>query len=218
MTRPSLALFDLDNTLVDRAGAFRTWARAFVESRGLGDDELGWLERADGDGLLPRAALFEQVRARYRLDDPVNELVAAYRKEYPRCFEPVGRETLAALGELRKRGWKIGIVSNGSPTQEAKIDAAGLREAVDGCAISEVVGARKPEPEIFHAAAELCGCVLDGAWVIGDSARADIAGAVACGLRSIWISRGRRWEVADYRPDRIADSVPEAVRYLLDGR
>lgn len=213
--RTPLALFDLDDTLIDRAGVFRNWARAFVDGLGLGPDEIAWLVRADDDGLLPRAAFFERVRARYRLDGPVEDLVASYRDDFLRCVERVGPETLAALRTLRERGWKIGIISNGAPTQEAKIEAAGLREAVDGWAISEVVGARKPDPLILHAAAECCGCVLEGAWVIGDSAAADIAGANACGLPSIWISRGRQWQAPDYHPDAIADNVHEAIQHLL---
>jgi putative hydrolase of the HAD superfamily len=212
-----LALFDLDNTLVDRAAAFRRWAHAFAASRGLPDGEVDWLVCTDGDGLVPRAAFFAQVRARHRLVDPLDDLLAAYRVDYLRAIAPVDAGTAGALARLRERGWRIGIVTNGAPTQELKIDAAGLRGLVDGCAISEVVGVRKPDPAIFHAAAARCGCALDGAWVIGDSATADIAGAVACGLRSVWLSRDRAWEEPDFRPDAVAGTIPEAVGHLLRG-
>lgn len=213
---PRLALFDLDNTLIDRAGAFRIWASAFISERTLGGQpEIEWLEEADSDGLTPRFEFFAQVSSRYALPEPVEDLVAAYRHDYPRCVQPPPEETRAALRDLRERGWKIGIVSNGSRSQQTKIATAGLAEAVDGWAISEVVGSRKPEPAIFHAAASACGCTLEGAWVIGDSARADIAGATACGLSSIWISRGREWMEEGYRPDAIAETIAEAVAHIL---
>lgn len=212
----SLALFDLDNTLIDRTGAFRDWASSFVANRGLGGlQEIEWLEEADKDGLTPRAEFFAEVRLRYALAESVEVLVAAYRTGYPLCVQPPADETRAALQELRARGWKVAIVSNGSHSQQAKIAAAGLSAVVDGWAISEVVGSRKPEPAIFRAAAVACGCTLDGAWMVGDSALADIAGAAACGLRSIWISRGRDWPEADYKPDAIADTVAGAVALIL---
>ncbi|WUV91168.1 HAD hydrolase-like protein [Streptomyces canus] len=57
--------------------------------------------------------------------------------------------------------------------------------------ISEAAGHRKPEPEIFHAAAAVAGAALDGSWMIGDSAPADIRGALGVGARSVWVSAGR---------------------------
>jgi putative hydrolase of the HAD superfamily len=214
---PGLALFDLDDTLIDRAGAFRIWAAAFVAERALGGErEVEWLEQADRDGLSPRAAeFFEQVRLRFALTEPVNDLMAAYRNNYPKCIQPPPEETLAGLNELKTRGWRIGIVSNGPPTQQAKIVAAGLAKIVDGWAISEVVGSEKPERAIFQAAADACGCTLDGGWVVGDDGRADIAGAAASGLRSIWISHGRHWDTDDYRPDAIMETVAEAIGHIL---
>lgn len=210
-----LVLSDLDNTLIDRAGAFRIWARAFSSEHELGPSEIDRLERLDGDGLTARLEFFSRVRSRYALKEHVERLVAAYRRDYPRCVQPPPAETWAALRDLRRRGWRIGIVGNGTQSQEAKIAAAGLTEAVDGWAISEIVGSRKPEPGIFRAAAEACDSTLEGGWMIGDSAKADIGGAVACGLSSVWISRGRGW-VDAYRPDAVADSAAEAVAQLLE--
>lgn len=89
--------------------------------------------------------------------------MAAYRHDYPRCVQPPPEETRAALQELRERGWRIGIVSNGAPSQQAKLAGAGLDAIVDGWAISKVVGSRKPKPAIFQAAAGSCGCTLLGA-------------------------------------------------------
>ena len=216
MTPPRLAFFDLDNTLIDRAEAFRAWAAAFASERRLGDEKaIAWLQEADNDGLSPRAEFFAHVRSRYDLVDPIEDLVAAYRRDYPRCVHPVPRETELALWELRTRGWKLAVVTNGGPSQAAKIAAAGLVDAVDGWAISEVVGARKPAPAIFQAAAAACSCSLDRAWMVGDSVEADIGGARACGLRSVWISRGRGWPEPSYRPDAVAESIASAVEFIL---
>lgn len=74
-TAPGVVLVDLDNTLVDRAGAFAAWASAFTSDRGLGPDAASWLVEADGDGYTPRAVLAERMRARFHLSDDVPHLV-----------------------------------------------------------------------------------------------------------------------------------------------
>jgi putative hydrolase of the HAD superfamily len=211
-----LVLFDLDNTLVDRGGAFRRWAQAFLAERALDPEELAWLEREDRDGALARPAFFGLVQARYRLEEQVEDLVAAYLTGVPRLVQPAGKETLAALTCLRVSEFRIGIATNGAPSQEEKIVRAGLADAVDGWAISEVVGSRKPEPAIFEAAAAACGSTLRAdTWMVGDSAEADIAGAVNLGLRSVWVSHGRRWDGADFHPDLVVASIPEAVAHIV---
>jgi hypothetical protein len=69
------------------------------------------------------------VRDRYGLDDDLGELVAAYRRSYPGHVRPVDEETRTALAELRVRGWRIGIATNGEPSQLRKIELARPRAA-----------------------------------------------------------------------------------------
>jgi hypothetical protein len=53
-----LMLFDLDNTLIDRAAAFRSWASRFVRERELEPDVVDWLDSIDDDGIKPRETFF----------------------------------------------------------------------------------------------------------------------------------------------------------------
>jgi ribonucleotide monophosphatase NagD (HAD superfamily) len=55
------------------------------------------------------------------------------------------------------------------------------------------------------------------AWMIGDSAEADIAGARSSGLSSVWLHRGRRWPLTAFEPGHVADSFPRAVEVVLGG-
>jgi putative hydrolase of the HAD superfamily len=211
-----LLLIDLDNTLVDREGCFARWAEAFAAEHEL-EDAVPWLVEQDGDGFVPRHLFFERVRARFELDTSVRDLVGDYRETYPRLMEPPRPEAVQRLEELRERGWKIAIVTNGSASQELKLEAAALTELVDACCISEVEGVAKPHADIFRRAAARCGCALDGAWMVGDSPEADIAGAVALGLKTVWIDRGRTWVEQDYAPTAIAGSLAEALRIVSSG-
>jgi FMN phosphatase YigB (HAD superfamily) len=63
-----LLLVDLDNTLIDRAGAFERWARAFVSARRGDAGDAAWLVTADRDGLEPRGRLAWMIAERFGLD------------------------------------------------------------------------------------------------------------------------------------------------------
>ena len=53
-----LALFDLDNTLLDREAAFARWADGFCRAHGLPAGAHARLVEADEDGFRDRADLF----------------------------------------------------------------------------------------------------------------------------------------------------------------
>lgn len=212
-----IALFDLDNTLIDRQLAFRRWACSFATDHGLGDDAVEFLCEADEDGFATRGALFEAAREHFRLREPVTDLIARYRTEYPQMFEP-DPAVLAALRHLRLHRFRIGVVTNGPATQNEKLVRTGLSSLVDAVCISEEFGVEKPDPRIFAEAIRLCcGDELpgEGGWMVGDTAESDIAGARTIGLRSIWMSRGRTWAHRDFAPDAIASDLPDAVELIL---
>ncbi|MEV4013101.1 HAD-IA family hydrolase [Nonomuraea angiospora] len=190
MTRP-LALFDLDNTLIDRLAAFELWAAEFAAERGLGEGAVAWLVAADADGSLPMDAFFRQVRERFGLAEPADELWAAYRARLPHLVHCPG-EVLDGLDRLRAAGWAVGIATNGmADNQTGKIERTGLATRVDGWAISGAEGVRKPDVRLFEIAARRCGTSLEpGGWVIGDDPEKDVAGGRRAGLRTIWIDRG----------------------------
>ena len=205
-----LALFDLDNTLVDRTSAFRRSAALLAAAYGLDPAEaVPFIVEVDDDGRALWEDWFPLMKERFGLAPGVDELMAAHRPRYVGEYV-VDDATAAALARLRAARWRIGIVTNGPATQEDKIRATGLDELVDGWAVSDLVGARKPAPAIFAAAADACGATLEGAWMVGDSAPADIAGAHRAGLRSIWLPRGRRWGDVAFVPDAFAARVGDA--------
>ena len=210
-----LALFDLDNTLFDRAAAYRRWSEAFVDSRDLKPDALELLLELDDDGHAPRSAVFGPLCAQFGLEDSPAAIEAAYRLEYPNFFEPDAR-VLDALHTMRARGWVVVIVTNGPPSQIDKIERCGLSDAVDGWCISDVVGVAKPDPAIFQAAAALVERPLAG-WMIGDTLRADVLGGRGAGLRTIWLARGRPHPTDPaLRPDVTVETLERAFAILLN--
>ncbi|MDL5199089.1 HAD family hydrolase [Streptomyces sp. ALI-76-A] len=213
-----LLMLDLDNTLVDRDAAFRDAVTAFLAEHRLPDTDLAWVVSVDASGYTARQDVAEAMTDRYRHMVPataIHALLDHGAADRVVLTDP-SRE---ALDRAQADGWTSVIVTNGRTVQqEAKIRRTGLDQLVQGWVISEAVGRKKPEPEIFHAAAEAVGVPLTGAWVIGDSPHADIAGANALGLRSVWVSNGQRWAQESYQPTHVTEDVATAITYVLAGR
>ncbi|MFJ8784844.1 HAD family hydrolase [Streptomyces sp. NPDC102476] len=209
-----LLMIDLDNTLVDRDAAFRAAATAFLAEHDLPDGDLDWLMTLDASGYTPRREVARALSVRYGGIDSQDFLDRGAADRIT-LSDPV-RE---ALMEARADGWSCVIVTNGRTVQqETKIRNVGLDRLVHGWVISEAAGHRKPEPEIFHAAAAVAGAALDGSWMIGDSAPADIRGALGVGARSVWVSAGRPWTEPDYRPTLTTPDTASAIRRVSGGR
>lgn len=209
-----LALFDLDNTLIDLRAAFQVWAAEFATDHRLGPDAVGWLIALDRPGLPHRQEFFAQVRDHFGLYDPVDELWSRYRQRMPflvRCRP----EVLDGLARLRGDGWRVGIVTNGTAdNQLGKIQQTGLADVVDGWALSGIEGIRKPDVGLFAIAARRCGVDLaGGGWMVGDSLSKDVAGGRAAGLGTVWIGDGARC-CGETAPDHVVSDVLEAMAFL----
>jgi FMN phosphatase YigB (HAD superfamily) len=210
-----LVCFDLDNTLIDRDGAFLKWARWWVGSNGLGESAVEWLVAHDDGGFRPRAELFGLARSRFGIAASVDELVASYDEEHP-LFTWVEQAVLDGLAELRAAGWRVAVVTNGGTVQQnLKLEYTQIADAIDYACVSETAGVRKPDRRIFELAATRTGSTLDGGWMVGDHPSQDIAGGVAAGLRTIQI--GNRTVLDAPAADHQFDSVVKAFPVILAG-
>ncbi|WP_129840570.1 HAD family hydrolase [Streptomyces sp. RFCAC02] len=210
-----LLLIDLDNTLIDRDGAFREAAAAFLAGHALPEADVAWVMAADEGGYATRESVADALRARY--GGRVPEAAVRALVDGGAADRVVLADTVrAALTDARALGWTCAVVTNGrTRQQETKIRRTGLDTLVDGWAVSEAVGHAKPAPALFHAAAGAAGASVDPAttWVVGDSAHADIGGAHALGLRSVWVANGRDWPAGHpFTPTRTAPDAAAAIR------
>lgn len=208
-----LALFDLDNTLIDRRGGLEDWARGFVRSRRLPQAAVSTI----CDRLRERAYAtdFVDLRVLLGLSDDPGDLWHEYVEGIARSVR-CAPEVRRGLEELRGAGWTLGIATNGAgDIQRAKLAATGLTSLFDGICVSEEIGARKPAYEHFEAAASLCGTRLSaGGWMVGDNPETDVEGARAAGLRTVWLSSGRAWANVLREPDIVVRGALEAVEAM----
>ncbi|MGW5671591.1 HAD family hydrolase [Micromonospora sp. NPDC003776] len=212
-----LLLLDLDNTLLDRAGPFRAWGERFLAGVGAPPGDIDWLLSVDADGLTDRWDVADAIRDRYALRIPSIDLVEELHDGVVANtrLDPL---VACALRIADDAGWVPVVVTNGVVRQqEPKIRRTGLDRYVADWVISEEAGVSKPNPRIFALAAQRVRMPLRGAWVVGDSPEADIGGASAVGLPSVWLHRGRRWSDARFAPTRTVDGLIAAVATVLAG-
>jgi putative hydrolase of the HAD superfamily len=135
------------------------------------------------------------------------DAVAEFARQIVRRWELAAHfelydDVVPVLDDLRRRGLRLGLVSNTSRDLGAFVRHFGLE--VDGWIASGSHGKVKPSPLIFEAALELVGCAADCAAMVGDSPEDDIAGARAVGMRAVLLDRAGRFPAAD---DRIESLV-----------
>ena len=100
----------------------------------------------------------------------------------------ISRDVLAALA---RRGYRLGVVSNGCGNVAALCAEYGFTPFLSVVVDSHVLGCAKPDPAIMrHALARLEADPARTAFV-GDSIDRDIEPAKALGLRTVWVSDGR---------------------------
>jgi putative hydrolase of the HAD superfamily len=214
-------LFDLDNTLADRDEGFVRWARWFAVER-LGCETPPEIESAvaslivrDAGGYTPRDAFMRALQEQYAyLADDTETLIAAFRSQLVAHLPPLDEGAVAFLTALDEARMPWGIVTNGSSrSQLGKIHKLGLADRARCLVISEDIGIRKPDPEIFLLAAARLGVAASDALFVGDHPEIDMTGAANAGMRTAWLHRGRRWpsHLTAVAPDFVIDSLQELM-------
>ncbi len=214
-------LFDVDDTLIDFAGAARD-ALLDVAARVDPAAESGqrmldaWAEVSEREygrflaGLVDfDQMLVERMAAVVAVLDPAGE-----QGLDPAALERVRNESIfghwrpyddvvPALARLRAAGVPFGVVSNSDgPYQRRKLIAAGLAELVPGAVFSGDLGVAKPAPEIFRAGADSLGLAPEHVVYVGDRWATDIVGALSAGLGAVWVNRLGRPRPADAAEQR----------------
>lgn len=121
------------------------------------------------------------------------------------------------LRDLKAAGYRLALVADSRPlTPPNVLRQHGLYELFDVLAISEVVGATKPNPAIFRVALDALGVdVQDYGRVVmvGNNLERDVVGANRLGLISVFfhLNERRRTQplVADEKPCHTVTSARE---------
>ncbi|MDW6058365.1 HAD-IA family hydrolase [Streptomyces sp. FXJ1.4098] len=223
------ALFDFSGTLF-RIEPTESWLRAVLDATGTAipeEDIPRYARQLEDAGALPGGAPPQAVpphltelwgvrdrraedhRAAYTglarevpLPDP-----QLYDALYDRHMEPAAwrpyPDTAEVLGELRRRGVRIAVVSNIGWDLRPVFRAHGIDEFVDAYVLSYEHGIQKPDPRLFRVACDALVLAPVDTVMVGDDRRAD-GGASRLGCRV---------HVVDHLP---VDQRPDGLRPVLD--
>jgi len=127
-------------------------------------------------------------------------------------------DVLDCLDEL-SNSYTLALITNGaSCLQREKLATAGLDEYFDVVVVSAEFGVAKPDPSIFNHALTQLDCQDGHTVMIGDSLTRDIDGAMAAGLRGVWVNRTGQPRPAD-RPDLVEvttlSDLPATLRRVV---
>lgn len=202
--RADAVLFDIDDTLVDFAGAARlALLGAIGSATGLTPDAIlaSWdrLSQVQYDRYTAGELDFDGMRvARMKVVladlDPAGEydpdVIEAARHDaifgHYRLFDDV----LPCLSRLRAAGVPVGLISNSDGDyQRRKLAAVGLSDLAADAVCSGDIGVAKPDPAIFAVACEQLGVHPGRAVYVGDRWTTDVLGSLAAGMGAVWLNR-----------------------------
>lgn len=213
--------FDLDRTLWDfESNSEATLKELFSEfgltaKLGVSDDdfiheykrinEIFWEDYRNG--VIKKEALryarFEAAMKFFGYQDRklASEIGEHYISRSPKKTGLV-EGTIEILDHLKTK-YELHIITNGfEEVQHIKMKSSGLAPYFGHVITSESAGAKKPDPIIYHHAAELTGAQAENSIMIGDHFEADVVGALEVG-----------WKAVLYGPDRPKD-VGSAYQHI----
>jgi len=97
-------------------------------------------------------------------------------------------DTTGVLGEIRRLGFRVGIVSNNF-YQSGTARRVGIATYFDTIVDTGSTGYRKPMPEIYRLALDALQVEPSETVMVGDNYEDDVAGAEAAGIRGIHLVR-----------------------------
>lgn len=210
-------LFDLDETLFDRSSSLSVFVQRQFEDIEIGEFvnlravAARFLE-LDRRGRVSKLEVYSKLVGEIGIYDDVvsKKLFHDYETNawrYARPFEGM-RDVIQGL---KNSGKKVGIVSNGQThIQLRSLLALDLDRLADAYLISEQEGCRKPDAAIFLRAAERLSVAAEECVFVGDSPEADILGARAAGMRTIWFPNGEEWpDALPFRPEETIMNLRE---------
>jgi HAD superfamily hydrolase (TIGR01509 family) len=130
-------------------------------------------------------------------------------------FVTIDEHAENVLKKLHGR-YKMGVVSNFAIPEcvERLLERQGLTKLFDVVIVSGAVNRRKPHPEIYQKALRKLGVTAEETVFVGDTVDADVQGAKAAGMKTVYLERRLQEDAENACPDQTIKNLgdlPEAI-------
>ncbi|CAH0122213.1 Haloacetate dehalogenase H-2 [Paenibacillus sp. CECT 9249] len=228
---PCGVIFDVDDTMYDQLKPFDdTLSRFFGPDHSVDGEALFRRTRHHSDTLWNDYAAgsirLEEVR-RLRIIhacrdfglDLAEEEADRFQAEYEQAQRRIApfEEVPRLLGDLRRNGYLVGIITNGPVKhQRDKIDRLGLSRFVEErhILVSDELDFAKPDSRIFDVYRARVGLPAERLIYVGDNWVNDIAPSIEAGWRAIWFNHRRKAPESNHKPLAEIDSIDRIREYL----
>ena len=205
-------LFDLDGTLLNRDESVK---RFIDDQYDRLNNCLGHIQREEymtrfieleKHGYVWKDKVYSQLVEEFKITEVSWEgLLADYISSFKNHCVPFPN-LIPMLEELKRTGYKIGMITNGyGQFQMDNVQALGIENYFDTILISEWEGIKKPDAQIFKRALMQLNVTAMQAVFIGDHPVNDILASRNAGMTGIW-KRDLHW---DENTELVVDDLKE---------
>ncbi|HIF72516.1 MAG TPA: HAD family hydrolase [Dehalococcoidia bacterium] len=212
------ALFDMDDTLIDRRSAYDEVYRVFYDNHEVIHSSTSWEDALAYFWTLSASNATNARTAIIEIQKKWLGVPGDPESHYKFYFENMVKFVQVLPGAMEFADWmneagvNWGIVTNGDQVQHTKAEKTGIGKKTPFVLASQLFGVDKPAPEVFMEAVRLLG--VDGldteeVLFVGDNPYTDILGAHGVGMKTAWVRMGREYPNDAPAPDYEIDHVEE---------
>ena len=129
-------------------------------------------------------------------------------------FDRIPDESVQLLQELKKRGIKVGLITNTFSDERDLIRSSKLFPLFDATRISYDEGVLKPDPSMYQSIMEELGVTPEACLYVGDGGSKELFAARDIGMKALQASWFRELAFEPHIPCPVLPEFPQVMRQL----
>ncbi|MBP5416813.1 MAG: HAD-IA family hydrolase [Clostridiales bacterium] len=147
-------------------------------------------------------------------DELLEMIVSKRLSALQETFDQIPDESVQLLEELRRRGIKVGLITNTFSDERDLIRSSKLFPLFDATRISYEEGVLKPDPSMYSSIMEELGVTPDECIYVGDGGSKELFAARDIGMKALQASWFRELAFEPHIPCPVYPEFPQVMRQL----